>query len=116
MRETGDMAMRLLLSSYRINRARKTEKLLIGPSPEQIRKDQETVPPSLQKPSVTPRGRQAPLAGQKSQKKYRIPFVALALVLLFSSLCVVSLMSQQPLARATALSSSATLHHVVSRD
>jgi hypothetical protein len=108
--------MRSLLSSYRINRARKTEKLLIGPSPEQIRKDQETVPPSLQKPSVTPRGRQAPLAGQKSPKKHRIPFVALALVLLFSSLCVVSLMSQQPLARATALSSSATLHHAVSRD
>jgi hypothetical protein len=109
--------VRSLLSSYRINRARKTEKLLIGPSPEQSRKDQETVPPSLQKPSVTPRGRQAPLAaGPKSQKKHRIPFVALALVLLFSSLCVVALMSQQPLARATALSSSATLHHAVSRD
>src|SRR5437588_3657054 len=52
---------------------------------------------------------------QKSQKKHRIPFMALALVLLFSSLCVVSLVSQQPLARATALSSSATLHHAVSR-
>ncbi|HEY4033683.1 MAG TPA: hypothetical protein VGL94_06965 [Ktedonobacteraceae bacterium] len=107
--------MKALLNSYRIKRARKTEKLLIGPLPEQRRKDQETVLPSLQEPSATQRERQAPLAGQKSQKKHRIPFVALALVLLFSCLCVVSLVSQQPLARATALSSSATLHHAVSR-
>jgi len=96
--------------------AENTKVVLTHPSAEQPAKDNEAAASSVQnKPAPQHKKREphAPLTEQKS-KKHRIPFIILALVLLFSSLCVLSLVSQQPLAWATTHSSSAVLHHSAS--
>ena len=79
-----------------------TKDLLTRPSVgEQTLKDKETAP-SLQDKFRTPQDNadhHAPLAAEKS-KKCCIPFIALALVLLFSSLCTISLLGLKPVALA----------------
>lgn len=97
--------MRKILPSSLGQLVESTKELLTHRPEEQIIKDKETVASSLQSKSATPQEKAdhpAPPAVENS-KKIRIPFVALALVLLFTSFCTLSLVQIRPV---DALSSS----------
>jgi hypothetical protein len=111
MKETTKGYLRKLVAN--------TEDILSPLSRERNTEQEMPVPNSLPSPSCPPRPLQnanhsAGLPKKKSKKR-RIPFIALALVVLFSSLCILSLVSQQPFAWAAIHSSATTLHRSASK-
>ena len=94
--------MRETFSSYLSQLVEKTKDLLTHPSAEQTTQDQETAANSPQGKLAAFQNEKehSTLLAVKKSKKRRIPFVALALVLLFTSLCVIAAFGLRPVALA----------------
>jgi hypothetical protein len=94
-----------------------TKDILIHPSTEQTAEQETTVTKSPQSnlPTQQKKADHAGLRPAEKSKKRRIPFTALALVLILGGLCATTLLGQLPFARATeTLSSSVHLQRSAS--
>jgi len=96
--------MREMFTSYLGKLVENTKDLLAHPSAEQATQDKETAA-SLQGKLATPQEkRERPtLPALEKSKKRRIPFIALALMVLFTSFCILSLFELRPVALADKL-------------
>ncbi|HEX3642946.1 MAG TPA: hypothetical protein VHV10_16805 [Ktedonobacteraceae bacterium] len=97
--------MREMFTSYLGKLVENTKDYSICPSAEQTAQDKETTANSLQSSRAILSGKAdhpASLATEKS-KKHRIPFIALALMMLFTSLCIFSVVGLRPVALADKL-------------